>query len=113
MTQYLLDTCTLIWLATEPEKLSITSAEAIDDPDTVLLWSDVSSLEIALKWSAGKLVLPDPPRHWLEGQIDAWGLECLSLRRTDIFRASGRQSAEDGGGGPGRRPAGGDGGSGR
>ena len=88
MTQYLLDTCTLIWLATEPERLSPTSVEAIDATDSVLLWSDISSLEIVLKWSAGKLVLPDPPRHWLEGQIDAWGLECLGLTRSDIYRAS-------------------------
>lgn len=88
MTQYLLDTCTLIWLATEPEKLSPASVQAIDASDSVLLWSDVSTLEIALKWSAGKLVLPDPPRNWLEGQIDTWGLECLSVRRTDIYRAS-------------------------
>ena len=88
MTRYLLDTCTLIWLATEPEKLSSATVQAIDGSDSALLWSDVSSLEIALKWSAGKLVLPDPPRHWLEGQIDAWGLECLSLSRTDVYRAS-------------------------
>ncbi len=88
MIRYLLDTCTLIWLSTEPEKLSPTTVRAIDASDSVLLWSDVSALEIALKWSAGKLVLPDPPRHWLEGQIDAWGLECLSLGRADIYRAS-------------------------
>ena len=54
----------------------------------MLLWSDDSALEIALKWSAGKLVLPDPPRRWLEGQIDTWGLDCLGLRRADIYRAS-------------------------
>ena len=88
MTQYLLDTCTLIWLATEPEKLSPASVQAIDADDSALLWSDISSLEIVLKWSAGKLVLPDPPRHWLEAQIDAWGLECLGLTRADIYRAS-------------------------
>lgn len=88
MTRYLLDTCTLIWLSTEPEKLSLVSMRAVDASDSALLWSDVSALEIALKWSAGKLVLPDPPRHWLEQQIDTWGLDCLSLRRTDIYRAS-------------------------
>lgn len=88
MTRYLLDTCTLIWLSTEPARLSAESAQAIDAPDSILLWSDVSALEIVLKWSAGKLVLPDPPRQWLERQIDAWGLECLSLKRTDIYRAS-------------------------
>ncbi len=88
MTQYLLDTCTLIWLSTDPDKLSPATVQAIDASDSVLLCSDVSALEIALKWSAGKLVLPDPPRHWLERQIDTWGLDCLSLRRTDIYRAS-------------------------
>ncbi len=88
MTRYLLDTCTLIWLSTEPEKLSPVSMRAVDASDSALLCSDVSALEIALKWNAGKLVLPDPPRHWLEQQIDTWGLDCLSLRRTDIYRAS-------------------------
>ncbi len=88
MTRYLLDTCTLIWLSTEPDKLSPASVEAIDASDSVLLWSDVSALEIALKWSAGMLVLPDPPRHWLEHQIGAWGLDCLGLKRADIYRAS-------------------------
>ena len=88
VNRYLLDTCTLIWLCSEPERLSATAAEAIDAPDTVLLWSDVSALEIALKWNAGKIILPDPPRHWIEQQIAAWSLDCLSLKRTDIYRAS-------------------------
>ena len=88
LTPYLLDTCTLIWLCTEPEKLSGASVQAIDASDAMLLLSDVSALEIALKWSAGKLDLPDPPRHWLERQVDTWGLDCLSLKRTDIYRAS-------------------------
>ena len=88
VNRYLLDTCTLIWLCSEPERLSATAAEAIDAPDTVLLWSDVSALEIALKWNAGMIILPDPPRHWIEQQIAAWSLDCLSLKRTDIYRAS-------------------------
>ena len=88
MNRYLLDTCTLIWLCTEPERLSATAMEAIDASDSVLLCSDVSALEIVLKWNAGKMILPDPPRHWVEQQIAAWGLDCLSLRRPDIYRAS-------------------------
>ena len=88
LTHYLLDTCTLIWLCAEPERLSPVAKEAIDAADSSLLLSDVSALEISLKWNAGKLILPDPPRHWLETQIDAWRLECLSLRRADIYRAA-------------------------
>ena len=88
VNRYLLDTCTLIWLCTEPKRLSATATDAIDAPDTVLLLSDVSVLEIALKWSAGKITLTDPPRHWIEQQIAAWSLESLSLQRADIYRAS-------------------------
>ncbi|MDD9988206.1 MAG: type II toxin-antitoxin system VapC family toxin [Spirochaetaceae bacterium] len=88
MNRYLLDTCTFIWLCTEPQRLSATATEAIDAPETVLLWSDVSALEIALKWSAGKIILPDPPRHWIEQQIAAWSMDCLRLQRNDIYRAS-------------------------
>ena len=44
-------------------------------------------LEIALKWTAGKLVLPDPPRRWIESQIAAWSLDCRALGREDVYRA--------------------------
>ena len=88
VTRYLLDTCTLIWLCSEPERLSAQATEAIAAADSVLLLSDVSALEIALKWNAGKITLPDPPRHWIEQQTATWGLDCLSLKRTDIYRAS-------------------------
>jgi PIN domain nuclease of toxin-antitoxin system len=87
LTAYLLDTCTFIWLCAEPERLSEAAKSAIDAPDSSLLLSDVSALEITLKWSAGRIVLPDPPGHWLEAQIAAWALECPSLSRADIYRA--------------------------
>lgn len=87
MSAYLLDTCTFIWLCAEPERLSDTARSAIDATDTSLLLSDVTALEITLKWSAGKIVLPDPPRHWIETQIAAWSLDCRALSREDIYRA--------------------------
>ena len=88
VNRYLFDTCTLIWLAAEPERLSPMAQQAIDAPDSVLLLSDVSALEISLKWNAGKITLPDPPRQWVERQISEWKLDCLSLTRDDIYRAS-------------------------
>ena len=83
----MLDTCTLIWLCSSPDKLSATAREIIDAPDTRLLLSEASVLEIALKWTAGKLVLPDPPRRWIESQIAAWLLDCRALGREDMYRA--------------------------
>ena len=88
VNRYLLDTCTLIWLAAEPERLSATAQQAIDPPGSALLLSDVSALEITLKWNAGKITLPDPPRQWVERQISEWELDCLSIKRDDIYRAS-------------------------
>lgn len=88
MTSCMLDTCTLIWLCAEPERLSSTAGNLIDAPETRLLLSEVSVLEISLKWSAGKLRLPDPPRHWIEAQVAAWSLEWLALEREDMYRAS-------------------------
>ena len=87
MTTYLLDTCTLIWLCSEPEKLSQGAKTAIDEAGSSLLLSDVTALEITLKWNTRKIVLPDPPRYWLESQIAAWSLDCRALNREDIYRA--------------------------
>ena len=50
--------------------------------------SDVSTLEITLKWSAGKIELPDPPRHWIESQIATWSLDGRALGREDIYMAA-------------------------
>ena len=49
MSTWVLDTCTLIWLCAEPEKLSTTARDLIDTPDTRLLLCEASILEIALK----------------------------------------------------------------
>ena len=87
MIAYLLDTCTFIWLCAEPERLSETAKRAIRASDASLLLSDVSALEITLKWRAGKITLPDPPGLWVEAQIAAWVLDCRPLSRTDIYRA--------------------------
>lgn len=85
---YLLDTCTFIWLCSAAERLSETAKTAIDDPAAVLVLSDVSALEIALKWKAGKLVLPDPPRRWIEAQTEVWALEALPLDREAVYRSA-------------------------
>jgi len=60
----LLDTCALIWLASEPEQLSAEAVKAINDPGSILQVSQASLWEIILKHGAGKLSLPEPPRSW-------------------------------------------------
>ena len=87
MSTVLLDTCTFIWLTASPKKLSAAAKKAIDRTDTLLI-SDVTVLEICLKWRSGKLQLPNPPRSWVQEQAEIWKLNWLSLTRSHIFRAS-------------------------
>lgn len=84
----LLDTCALVWLAGDPARLgpSITSIMNADDTD--LLLSDCSVWEICLKWQAGKLTLPTPPRIWLEEQRRLRQLQPLSIETTHLYRGS-------------------------
>ena len=84
--RYLLDTCSFIWLCAEPSKLSAEASKIIDAEDTDLLLSDVAALEIMLKWAAGKIGLPTPPRQWIEKQISEWSLSSLRIARDDIYR---------------------------
>lgn len=86
--RYLLDTCTFIWLCSEPGKLSTSARLLIDDDTNTILVSDVSALEITLKWTAGKLSLPSSPRQWFESQVRTWAVEQLVVTRSDMYRAS-------------------------
>lgn len=86
--RYLLDTCTFIWLCAEPSKLPEPVAARLDADDTIMVFSDASALEIVLKWTAGKLHLPEPPRSWIEHQLRSWSLEQVPVSRKVMYRAS-------------------------
>ena len=54
MRKYLLDTCALLWLSSEPDQLSLKSLEVMESPKTQLLLSPVSTWEIAIKMNTKK-----------------------------------------------------------
>jgi PIN domain nuclease of toxin-antitoxin system len=85
----LLDTCTFLWLALEPGRISATAREVLDDPRTIRRLSRVSVLEIVLKHRAGKLPLPHPPESWIPSRRAFFQLEDLPLEEAVIYR-SGR-----------------------
>ena len=84
----LLDSCTLIWLASEPGRLSAEASAAIDDPASLLHVSHASLWEIALKHGAGKLSLPDSPRAWWSEQVRRWGLNEIPLTAEVLLAGS-------------------------
>lgn len=81
----LLDTCTLIWLCSEPDKLSVKAIKIIDNPDTALLVSHVSAWEMSLKSKTGKMIFPKPLRRWLAEQKDVWHFEWLPISLEHIL----------------------------
>ncbi len=85
---YILDTCTLIWLCSKPSALSRSARKVIDDSASELALSDVSVMEITMKWAAGKIRLPASPRTWIESQARTWRLEQFQIAREDIYRSA-------------------------
>lgn len=85
----LLDTCTLIWLCSAPEKLSTAAASALDAPANDRALSLASVWEIALKYQSGKLPLPESPQRWIEEQLRRQQIDVLPLQRTVLYRSAG------------------------
>lgn len=81
----LLDTCTFLWLAASPDRISQAAKDAIDDEQNTLFLSDISVWEIAMKHAAGKLNLPTPPRRWVPAQAEFFQLCRLELQEEAIY----------------------------
>ncbi len=81
----LLDTCTFLWLAASPERISAPAKSALDAPDNSLWISDISLWEIAMKHAAGKLPLPSSPRIWIPEQVAFFQLNRLHLEAQAIY----------------------------
>lgn len=84
----LLDSCTLIWLASESERLSTEATAAIDDPASVLRVSHASLWEITLKHGAGKMSRPDAPGVWWSEWVRRWGLIEVPLTAEALLAGS-------------------------
>lgn len=66
----LLDTDVLLWLQTTPDRVE-PHLGLIVDPRNERLVSAASSWEIAIKHARGRLVLPEPPPHYVPEAIRA------------------------------------------
>jgi PIN domain nuclease of toxin-antitoxin system len=56
--QVLLDTCALLWLVSDPARLSARARSVLESADTDACVSAISGFEIAIKNRKGKLALP-------------------------------------------------------
>ncbi len=81
----LLDTCTFLWLCTEPTRLSQRASDAIRDDENEVYLSDVSIWEIVLKYQSGKLPLSAPPREWLAEHAPFFQVDPLPIQSEALF----------------------------
>ena len=79
MMRVLLDTHTFLWASSNKPKLSPTALALIEDADNELLLSVVSVWEMSIKFSNGKLVLPESPSAFVSAQMQDIGFEILPL----------------------------------
>ncbi len=86
MTNVILDTCALLWLAAGDRHLSPKAKLAIAEAPLAFV-SVVSGFEIALKHRRGKLQLPARPEEWFETILAHHGLALLALNLSDAIRA--------------------------
>ena len=77
----LLDTHTLVWMASDPEKLSKPAADIIQKFQSSLLVSAISAWEIALLYKRGRLLLPVPPDVFIDKALARHGIQELPITR--------------------------------
>ncbi|MEP7379528.1 MAG: type II toxin-antitoxin system VapC family toxin [Chloroflexota bacterium] len=67
--RYLLDTHVWLWLAARPERIQPDVLAELQRASTQLLFSAATSWEIAIKWTLGRLPLPEPPAMYVPERI--------------------------------------------
>jgi len=87
MKEFLLDTCVFLWLALQPEKISPKAASHLNDTRNPRLLSQVSVLEIVLKYRAGKLPLPMPPEAWIPSRLEFFCVNEIPLPDEVIYQS--------------------------
>jgi PIN domain nuclease of toxin-antitoxin system len=83
----LLDTHAFLWWITDDPKLSEQALDLIGDSRNTLFWSAASSWEVAIKYSLGRLPLPETPEQFLPVELAKNRIESLPIIDAHAFRA--------------------------
>src|SRR5437868_222451 len=75
----LLDTCALIWIASEPASLSEKAREAIDEADNALYCSAISAWEIGIAYAKGRLQLGREPHRWFGHVVRKYRIRVIGV----------------------------------
>lgn len=81
----LLDTCVFLWLSDNTKALSQAARTALEDGRNILLFSQVSAIEIQIKYTKGKLRLGRPPESIIPESLKKHGISYLPLANDAIW----------------------------
>jgi PIN domain nuclease of toxin-antitoxin system len=81
----LLDTQIALWAWTQPERIPEILRSAITDARNEVWFSQVSALEIRIKYGLGKLPLPERPEQFVPRAVDRSGFGYLSIQDSAIY----------------------------
>lgn len=84
----LLDTCALLWLADEQERLTESATRAIHAAAGALYVSAISAFEIGVKVRQGKLELPLFPDAWYPEALKSLGFAEIPISGRIALRAT-------------------------
>lgn len=82
----LIDTCVYLFAAYEPDKLSRSARELLEDPAVGLLWSPASTWEIVVKHRMGKLAGMPGAVDGLGAGLRRLGAQHLPIRHEHAMR---------------------------
>jgi len=83
---YLLDTHTLIWWIDDSKKLSNKARQILSDPNNTCFFSLISSWEMSIKTSIGKLKLSIPVRDYVTYHLPLNNFKQLELTLNHVTR---------------------------
>jgi PIN domain nuclease of toxin-antitoxin system len=88
VSRYLVDTHVWLWLQAEPERLTPTVRDLVEEPANELLLSAASAWEIAIKYTLGKLPLPQQPTVYVLDRMRRSGTRPLAIEHAHVLRTS-------------------------
>jgi PIN domain nuclease of toxin-antitoxin system len=84
----LLDTCTFLWALSGVPPLPPRVANLVRDPDNQVFLSAASAWEIAIKYAAGRLTLPERPERYIPAMRAERGIAALAIDEESTLHAS-------------------------
>ena len=85
---FLLDTCTILWLQLEPQRVPQSLRQILLLPETRRYSSAAAAWELSIKWSLGKLSLPVPPQEFMRRLRTESLVESLSIDEASALQVA-------------------------